>query len=147
MGSYILANTTGGQNQVRRIPDYVHSQIRSADTYCERVLRSRLFHCGYRFRKNVRTLPGRPDIVFVSKRIAIFCDGNFWHGKDWKDRKQKLSKGANASYWILKIEANMSRDKRVNRELQSRGWKVLRYWESDIINNVESIVSLIEATL
>jgi DNA mismatch endonuclease (patch repair protein) len=88
---------------------------------------------GLRFRKNVKDLPGKPDIVFPRERVAVFCDGDFWHGRNWKEKKEKIKQGSNAPYWLSKIEANMERDKRHNVNLQSLCWTVLRFWESDIL--------------
>jgi len=98
---------------------------------------------GLRYRKNVKTLPGKPDIVFKGKKVAIFCDGDFWHGRDWEKKKEKLKKGENASYWIAKIERNIERDQMQTRELEKAGWKVLRFWESEIKNNLEDVVDVI----
>ena len=90
---------------------------------------------GLRFRKNYRKLPGKPDVVFVRERVAVFCDGDFWHGRDWEARRLKVRKGSNAPYWISKIEANIERDKRRNKELRKLGWKVARIWETDILKD------------
>lgn len=88
-------------------------------------------------------MPGKPDIVFKGKKVAIFCDGDFWHGRDWEKKKEKLKKGENASYWIAKIERNIERDQMQTRELEKAGWKVLRFWESEIKNNLEDVVDVI----
>jgi len=90
---------------------------------------------GLRFRKNVRDLPGKPDIVFTKQRVAVFCDGDFWHGRDWPARKRKLHKGANALCWTKKIGANIQRDRLLDQDLKRLGWKVLRLWESDILED------------
>lgn len=105
---------------------------RATDTKCERVLRRALWHMGCRYRKNVADLPGKPDIVFPRERVAVFCDGDFWHGRNWRERRQRLSEGSNPSYWTQKIAANMRRDQRQTAELQANGWLVLRLWETDI---------------
>lgn len=84
-------------------------------------------------------MPGRPDIVFPSRRLAVFCDGDFWHGKDWPRRRQKLEGGANGSYWVAKIEANRARDRRNTAALQSAGWTVLRVWESAIRTDARGV--------
>src|SRR5690606_11852521 len=96
----------------------------------ERILRSLLWKRGLRFRKNYSALPGRPDIVFTRARVVVFCDGDFWHGKNWAERRPRLAVGANASYWTRKIEANMIRDQQRTQALASEGWEVLRFWES-----------------
>jgi DNA mismatch endonuclease (patch repair protein) len=77
-------------------------------------------------------LPGRPDVVFSGARLAVFCDGDFWHGRDWASRRQKLGQGTNSAYWLAKIQRNMERDRQNTRRLQEMGWTVLRFWESQI---------------
>jgi DNA mismatch endonuclease (patch repair protein) len=90
---------------------------------------------GFRFRKNDRRLPGKPDIVFSRERIVVFCDGDFWHGRNWDERKKKLKKGANPSYWVAKIQANIDRDRRYDAQLGELGWSIIRLWELDILAN------------
>ncbi len=106
---------------------------KKADTKCEVALRRILWASGYRFRKNLRELPGRPDIVFPKAKLAVFCDGDFWHGRDWEARAQKLSHGTNASYWLAKIRRNMERDQLNTKKLEEAGWTVLRLWETQIL--------------
>jgi DNA mismatch endonuclease, patch repair protein len=113
----------------------VLSASKSADTRCERLLRSECWKKGLRFRKNVRALPGRPDIVFLGAHVAVFCDGDFWHGRNWLSRRRKLRQGPNASYWVAKIGTNMQRDRRTDKQLRRLGWKVVRLWELDILKN------------
>lgn len=120
---------------------------RKSDTRCETKLRSLLWRSGVRFRKDVASLPGRPDIVFRRARLAVFCDGDFWHGKDWRARRRKLEKGTNAAYWIAKIEANRARDRRNTAELEGAGWTVLRFWESAIHASPEAVTREILSTL
>lgn len=103
----------------------------------ETMLAKRLWHMGLRYRKNYKKLPGSPDIAILNYHIAIFVDGEFWHGKDWENRKAGLKK--NRKYWIEKIEENIARDKRVNAQLVALGWRVLRYWEKDVIKRSEDI--------
>ena len=111
----------------------VHAQAsKKADTKCEQIMRSTLWRMGFRFRKNVGSLPGKPDVFFQRERVAVFCDGDFWHGKNWVARKARLQNGTNSNYWIAKIESNMARDRRHDEDLKSRGIIVLRYWESDV---------------
>lgn len=102
---------------------------------------------GFRFRKNVRDLPGKPDIVFPKSRVVVFCDGDFWHGRNWRKDKRRLQVGPNAPYWVAKIQANINRDRRYNKELKQLGWHVLRLWESDIRSDVEKAALNIAATL
>jgi DNA mismatch endonuclease (patch repair protein) len=111
----------------------IASRIRSTNTKGEVLLRSVIWKLGFRFRKNVNDLPGKPDIVFPRERVAIFCDGDFWHGRNWEQKKEKIKQGSNAPYWLSKIEANIERDKRHNMRLRELNWSVLRFWESDIL--------------
>ena len=113
------------------------------DTKCERFLRSALWKMGFRFRKNVRDLPGRPDIVFRAHRVAVFCDGDFWHGRDWVQRRRKLKKGANSTYWVAKIKANIERDKHHDERLRKLGWVVVRLWEKEILADAQRAASIV----
>jgi DNA mismatch endonuclease (patch repair protein) len=94
---------------------------------------------GMRYRKNVYSLPGKPDIVFYGSRVAVFCDGDFWHGRHWSELESKLLKGWNGRYWVAKIAGNRERDKRNTAELESNGWHVIRIWESDIRHDPSGI--------
>ena len=113
----------------------------AADTRHERILRHQLWRLGLRYRKNVRTLPGKPDVVFTRARVAIFCDGDFWHGRKWPDLRRKLGEGTNASYWKVKIASNRERDQYVNEKLKQAGWRVVRLWEGDILKNPARVAS------
>ena len=104
--------------------------IKSKDTRIEHLLRDALWSRGYHYRKNVKTIFGHPDIAFVGKKIAVFCDSEFWHGFEWENRRDDIK--SNRDYWIPKIEGNMLRDKKVNNYLINQGWVVLRYWGNDI---------------
>ena len=112
---------------------------RKKDTKPEVALRKILWARGYRYRKTVTSLPGRPDIVFAGAKVAVFCDGDFWHGRDWRKRRRKLLRGHNPDYWVAKIKRNMERDRGTTRVLEEAGWQVLRFWESDILSNPEHI--------
>jgi len=116
---------------------------RSADTKHECLLRSLLWRQGLRYRKNVRGLPGKPDIVFSTARVAVFCDGDFWHGRNWQRLSRKLRAGTNASYWIPKIATNRNRDRRHDRLLKREGWAVIRVWETDIHRDPQQAVQTI----
>lgn len=120
---------------------------RKTATRCEMLLRRRLFASGCRYRVDASDLPGRPDIVFPRARLVIFCDGDFWHGKNWPERRLKLAEGHNADYWIPKIERNMARDLVVSRELRDAGWIVLRFWESEIRHDLDAVCEPILAIL
>lgn len=123
----------------------VMQAIRGKDTTIEMMLRKKLWEKGYRYRKNYNKLAGKPDIVFPKYKIAIFCDSTFWHGYNWEEKKKRLD--TNKEYWIKKIERNMERDKRVNEELTSQGWIVLRFWETDIKKNLDECVAKIEKAI
>lgn len=113
---------------------------RKSDTRCELRLRTALWQAGFRYRKNVANLPGRPDIAFPGPRVAVFSDGDFWHGRNWETRLEKLSKGTNADYWIAKIQRNMERDRANTERLQEMGWAVLRVWESEIHKDLPEVL-------
>jgi DNA mismatch endonuclease (patch repair protein) len=117
------------------------------DTIPEVLLRRALWACGLRYRKDLRSLSGRPDIVFTRARVVVFCDGDFWHGKDWPTRKRKLLRGSNGTYWIAKIESNIRRDRRTTLTLRAEGWVVLRFWESAIKSDVALIAALVVRTV
>lgn len=121
------------------------ARIKSSETKAERLLRSALWASGLRFRKNVRSLPGKPDIVVGRLRLAIFCDGDFWHGRNWSKNQLRLSRGPNPKYWVTKIATNMERDKRSNEALKKLGWRVVRLWESDVRKNPGRAAQIINA--
>ena len=110
----------------------IMSAIRAKHTGCELQLRKCLSALGLRYRLHKAGLPGRPDIVFVCAKVAVFCDGDFWHGRKWKARQANGQFKVRRRYWTQKIEENIRRDRRVNRKLRKLGWLVLRYWESEI---------------
>jgi DNA mismatch endonuclease, patch repair protein len=120
---------------------------KKSDTKCERLLRQALWAAGYRYRKNLADLPGHPDIAFLRARLAVFVDGDFWHGRDWESRRQKLQAGSNPDYWIAKIQRNMERDRETTSRLQELGWTVLRFWESEIQLSPQEVVQKIGAVL
>ncbi len=120
---------------------------RKSDTKPELLLRRALWAAGHRYRKNVGDLPGSPDMVFLRARLAVFCDGDFWHGRDWPTRRAKLAHGHNAAYWTAKIERNMARDEQVNAALEALGWRVLRFWEGEIKKEADRVVKRIEVEL
>jgi len=108
----------------------IMGKIRGKNTKPELAFRKALYHTGYRYRIDYRKLIGRPDIVLKKYRTVIFIDGEYWHGHNWKERKQKVK--TNREFWIAKIERNMQRDREVNTELERLGYKVFRFWESEI---------------
>ena len=117
---------------------------RRTDTQHEKMLRRELWRMGLRYRKNVGTLPGKPDIVFARARVAVFCDGDFWHGRNWEKQKSKLCQGTNAEYWLSKIGSNIERDRLNNALLEADGWSVLRFWETDIKRDPQATANLIK---
>lgn len=105
------------------------------NTRCEIALRKELWRRGLRYRLHHERLPGRPDVVFVRDRLAVFCDGDFWHGRDLAVRLAKLAGGHNAAYWVKKVQGNVERDSRNSATLVASGWRVVRLWETDIIRD------------
>lgn len=120
------------------------SRIKSSNTSIELMLRKELWSRGLRYRINCKKVIGKPDICFLGKKVAVFCDSEFWHGKDYSEGKVPKS---NQEYWIPKIERNINRDKTVNESLRSQEWVVMRFWGKDIMSNVEKVADLIEETL
>ena len=121
--------------------------IKSRDTKIEVILRKALWKRGYRYRKNYDKLPGHPDIAITKYKIAIFCDGEFFHGKDWEVLKPKLEKSNNSDFWINKISRNRDRDDEVNKSLLFMGWTVIRFWGTDIEKNTDECIKVIEETV
>jgi DNA mismatch endonuclease (patch repair protein) len=114
------------------------TRVRTKDTDIEQAVRSALHRRGFRFRKHVRDLPGRPDIVFPRARVAVFVDGDFWHGYDFKTWCDNLS-----DFWRRKIEANVARDQRNSLALTKDGWQVIRLWKHQVKRDLESCVDLV----
>ena len=121
--------------------------IHQKDTSIELCLRKALWKKGYRYRKNVKTLPGKPDIVITKYKIAIFCDSEFFHGKDLEVLKPRLEKGVHGDFWVKKITNNRRRDDEVNKQLLFMGWIVIRFWGKEIMKNTDECVRVIEETV
>lgn len=121
--------------------------IKSRDTKIEVILRKALWNKGYRYRKNYDKLPGHPDIVITKYKIAIFCDGEFFHGKDWEVLKPRLEKSNNSKFWISKISRNRERDNEINKKLLFEGWIVIRFWGTDIKKHPDECVKVVEETI
>ena len=121
--------------------------IRAKDTEIEVILRRALWKKGYRYRKNYCKLPGKPDIVLTKYKIAIFCDGEFFHGKDWNMLKAKLEKSNNSKFWIDKISRNIERDEEINKKLIYGGWIVIRFWGKEIKNHTDECVKVVEEAI
>ena len=123
------------------------SEIHSKDTSIEVQLRKALWHKGYRYRKNYKALPGSPDIVLTKYKFAIFCDSEFFHGKDWEILKLRLGKGKNPEYWIKKIERNRSRDFETDKKLLFLGYTVIHFWGQDIKKHTNECLQAIEEAI
>lgn len=123
------------------------SNIKSKNTKIECILRRALWNRGVRYRKNYNAIPGKPDIAITKYKIAVFCDSEFFHGKDWNLLKQRLEKGNNSVFWMNKISKNIVRDNDVNKQLNAMGWTVLRFWGEDIKKHTEDCVRTIEETI
>jgi DNA mismatch endonuclease (patch repair protein) len=117
---------------------------RKTDSSHELLLRRQLTKLGLRYRKYAADLPGKPDIVFRTARVAVFCDGDFWHGRHWVRLKRYLSRRHNGEYWIAKIARNRERDRDISRKLAKAGWHVIRIWETDILRNPATSALLVD---
>ena len=120
-------------------------QVKSKNSGIELILRKILWDRGLRYQKNPQNVYGKPDIVFKGRKVAVFCDGEFWHGFDWKHKQKELK--TNRKFWISKIERNMKRDQEVNETLISSGWHVLRFWGREIKKNPQECAQLIEKVI
>ena len=119
-------------------------KIKSKDTSIELKLRKALWKRGLRYRKNCKDVFGKPDICFKSKKLAIFCDSAFWHGKKFLEGERFKT---NAEFWENKIKRNILRDQEVNRKLKEEGWTILRFWDEEINKNLNECVEKIIKTL
>tara|TARA_Y100000815_G_C13350272_1_gene504155 strand:+ start:37321 stop:37794 length:474 start_codon:yes stop_codon:yes gene_type:complete len=117
----------------------IMSKIRGKNSKPEVMLRKALWKENVRFRINTKQLPGKPDISIKKYQLAIFVDGEFWHGYQWPEKKQQLK--SNKDFWIPKIERNMQRDREVNHQLQEMDFTVFRFWTHEIKNNLQSCVN------
>lgn len=110
-------------------------------------MRKALWDKGIRYRKNYDKLPGKPDIVITKYKIAIFCDSEFFHGKNWEILKPRLEKGNNGEFWVNKISKNIIRDEDVNKKLLFMGWTVIRFWGDEIKKTPDECVKVIEEAI
>lgn len=117
-------------------------QVKNKDSDIEMLLRKELWKRGLHYRKNVKRIFGKPDIVFIGKKIAVFCDSEFWHGYNWDERKKDIK--SHQEFWIPKIERNMARDAEVTEKLEADGWTVLRFWGKEIKKNTCGCADVIE---
>ena len=116
--------------------------VKNKDSQIELLLRKELWARGLRYRKNVNRIVGKPDIAFLGKKVAVFCDSEFWHGYNWDERKKDFK--SHQEFWIPKIERNMERDIEVTGILESEGWTVLRFWGKDIKKHLQECADKIE---
>lgn len=116
--------------------------VKNKDSLIELMLRKELWSRGLRYRKNYTKITGKPDIVFIGKKVAVFCDSEFWHGYDWERRKDDIK--SNRDFWIPKIERNMQRDMEVTQTLTNDGWLVLRFWGNEIKKHLSDCADKIE---
>ena len=124
---------------------YNMSRVKNKDSAIELALRKELWSRGIRYRKNVTSVFGKPDIVFIGKKLAVFCDSEFWHGYDWENRKNDIK--SHQEFWIPKIERTIKRDEEVTQYLQEQGWTVLRFWGKDIKRDPAACADLIVKVL
>jgi len=139
-----------GKERKPQITHKIMSSIPSKDTKPELLLRKTLWHKNLRYRVNYKKLPGKPDIAFTKYQIAIFCDGDFWHGHNWAIRGMNSLDEELKSYsdfWRQKILRNIERDNEVNIQLHALGWTVLRFWESDIYADLDGCVETIQEAI
>jgi DNA mismatch endonuclease (patch repair protein) len=117
----------------------------------ELLLRRALWARGLRYRIDVGALPGRPDIVLSRARVVVFCDGDFWHGRNLSERLTALASGHNATYWVAKIRTNVERDRQRDIELAGAGWRVIRCWETDVVRDpgaaAEAVLRVVRSEL
>lgn len=116
--------------------------VKNKDSQIELLLRKELWKRGLRYQKNRNDVFGKPDIVFKGKKVAVFCDSEFWHGYNWEERKKDFK--SHQEFWIPKIERNMQRDIEVTQKLESEGWTVLRFWGNAIKKDTEKCALIIE---
>ena len=120
---------------------------KSTGTKPELVLAKAMWALGLRYRKNSGSIFGKPDFSFKKYKVAVFVDGEFWHGKDWEQRKAEIK--GNREFWIAKIERNIRRDMEVTGRLKAEGWTVLRFWSNDVVKNAgchaEKVKEIIQA--
>jgi DNA mismatch endonuclease (patch repair protein) len=130
----------------------IMARVKSQHTGPEIQLRNALRSFRYKFETHVHDLPGKPDIVFSIRKVAVFVDGDFWHGRQWRLRglsslESQFHGTPNRSYWIRKIAGNIRRDARINRQLRGMGWRVTRIWESELKANTKGCIRRIERML
>lgn len=129
----------------RKTPEQIHKNMKAVkckDSEIELLLRKELWKRGFRYRKNLKGVYGKPDIAFVGKKIAVFCDSEFWHGYDWVNRKSDIK--SHQDFWIPKIERTIQHDIETTERLETEGWIVLRFWGKEIKKNVVGCADIIQ---
>lgn len=116
-------------------------KIKATETKVEVAFRKQFWYLGYRYRKNFSKLPGKPDIAFTKHKVAVFVDGEFWHGYNWDEKKNRIKR--NRDYWVKKIERNIARDEINTKELEKMGWTVIRFWANSIKKDMELCVNAV----
>ncbi len=119
--------------------------IKSKGTKIEVLLGKALWARGIRYRKNNKTIFGKPDFAIKKYKIAIFCDSEYFHGKDWETNKLRIK--TNTNFWHRKIEQNIKRDELVNRTLKEEGWSIIRFWGEEIKKDIDNCIIKIERIL
>lgn len=150
-GNEVPRNNRPYRPRASQATSFLMSRVRATDTRMEVELRSKLHRQGFRFRKNVVSLPGKPDIAFMRQKIAIFVDGDYWHARILKesglDALRASLKTSNCDFWVNKLQRNSDRDIAVTRQLEELDWTVVRLWESDLKRNMTHCLRTIVATL
>ena len=118
---------------------------KGSGTKPEIALAKAMWAAGYRYRKNDKLVFGKPDFTYKRYRVAVFVDGEFWHGKDWDTYRHDFK--SNQAFWLAKIERNRARDAEVNAQLQSEGWTVLRFWAKDVHKKTADCVAAVAAAI
>ena len=119
--------------------------VKNKGSKIETVLGKGIWATGLRYRKNDKSVFGKPDFTFKKYKVAVFCDSEFWHGKDWPERKHDIK--SNQTFWHAKLERNIQRDKEVNERLLTEGWKVLRFWGKEIKENLRNCTDKVIAAI
>jgi DNA mismatch endonuclease, patch repair protein len=120
--------------------------VRNKNSRAELTLRSVLHHSGVRFRLHVKSLPGRPDLTIAKYRVAVFVDGDFWHGNAWKVRRLNRLEDlfpSRTDWWVAKIRRTVERDLEVTQSLRQQGWTVVRIWESQVLASPKAAADLV----
>lgn len=124
---------------------YNMSRVRSSGSKIERTLGLALWAAGIRYRKQYKKAVGRPDFAVVYAKVAIFCDSSFWHGRHWPDSAKDFKR--HKDFWVAKIRGNIARDRKVNRQLTRDGWRVIRFWDNEILFNTDRCVKRVKKLL